>query len=62
MTRNQREHQLRGIAITSRRMLNAVYAVTFDQYPPADMPDDEVIQEILKIEFPRADTQGPEAP
>ena len=53
-TRDQRFHELHAIALTSRRMLEAVYAISFNRYPPAEMPDAEVIEAILDAEFPPA--------
>jgi hypothetical protein len=50
--RRDRLHQLQEMALVSRRMLEAVYAIDFNRYPPAGMPDKEVIQEIMDVEFP----------
>lgn len=50
--RERRFHELRGVSFVSRRMLEAVYAITFHRHPPVDMPASEVIQAILDAEFP----------
>lgn len=51
-TREQRFHELRGIAISSRKALDAVYTITFNRHPRTSMPDRDVIKEILNNEFP----------
>jgi hypothetical protein len=57
-TRVQRYHQLRGL--TSRKALEAIYAICCNEHPAEGVPDGELVKAILNAEFPTstAETDG----
>ena len=50
-TREQREHELVGQLLNSRRVLRATYAIVLGEHPTSGLCDRDLIQAILRKEF-----------
>ena len=51
-TRDEREYELTAQLLESRQNLHAAYAIVMGAPPPAWLTDRDMIQAILRMEFP----------